>query len=74
MDLAIERLLAEYGFEPDIVMGHSLGEYGALVGARVLPFAEAVEATAARGREMTRVSVEDNGWMAACSGARPSPR
>ena len=31
-DIALTRLLAAYGIEPDIVMGHSLGEYGALVG------------------------------------------
>jgi len=65
MDVALSRLLVERGFEPDVVMGHSLGEYAALVVAGVLPFDQALEATAARGREMTRVSVEDNGWMAA---------
>jgi acyl transferase domain-containing protein len=26
-----DRLLAAYGMRPDMVMGHSLGEYGALV-------------------------------------------
>ena len=36
------RLLGEYGLEPDMVMGHSLGEYGALVAAGVLTFAEAL--------------------------------
>ncbi len=30
-----------------------------------MPFAEAVEASAARGHEMTVLSMEDNGWMAA---------
>jgi acyl transferase domain-containing protein len=65
VDDAILRLLGEYGFAPDWVMGHSLGEYGALVAAGAMPFADAVEASAARGREMTRVSLGDNGWMAA---------
>ncbi|MBX7252358.1 MAG: acyltransferase domain-containing protein, partial [Candidatus Promineofilum sp.] len=65
LDEAIRRLLADYGFAPDMVMGHSLGEYGALVAAGVLPFAEALEAAAGRGREMARVKMDDNGWMAA---------
>ena len=64
-DIALTRLLAAYGIVPDMVMGHSLGEYGALVAAGALPFADALEAVSARGREMTRVSVEDNGKMAA---------
>ena len=62
------RLLGEYGIEPDMVMGHSLGEYGALVSAGVLTFGEALEAAAARGREMSRVSLGDNGAMAAVMG------
>ncbi|WP_129670555.1 type I polyketide synthase [Candidatus Chloroploca sp. Khr17] len=65
LDIALLTLLAEYGIRPDMVMGHSLGEYGALVAAGIMPFAQALEAAAARGAEMTRVSVEDNGWMAA---------
>ena len=46
-------------------MGHSLGEYGALIAAGIMPFADALEASAARGAEMTKVSMADNGWMAA---------
>jgi acyl transferase domain-containing protein len=65
LDMALHRLLAVYGFAPDSVMGHSLGEYAALVAAGGLPFAQALEAAAARGAEMTRVSLDDNGWMAA---------
>jgi len=65
LDAALCRLLKEYGFEPDMVMGHSLGEYAALNAAGVMPFAEALEASAARGAEMSKVQVDDNGWMAA---------
>ncbi len=64
-DLALTRLLEAYGIRPDMTMGHSLGEYGALVAAGALPFEDALEAVAARGREMTRVAMADNGKMAA---------
>ncbi len=64
-DLALTKLLAAYGIVPDFTMGHSLGEYGALVASGALPFADALEAVSARGREMTRVSLADNGKMAA---------
>ena len=65
VDLALTRLLEAYGIRPDMTMGHSLGEYGALVAAGGLPFADALEAVSARGREMTRVAMADNGRMAA---------
>ena len=65
MDTAMYRLLGEYGMHPDMAMGHSLGEYGALIAAGIMPFADALEASAARGAEMTKVSMGDNGWMAA---------
>ena len=64
-DIAITRLLAAYGIQPDMAMGHSVGEYGALVAAGALPFEDAMEAVSARGREMTDVSFGDNGGMAA---------
>jgi len=64
-DLAMTRLLAAYGIEPDFTMGHSLGEYGALVAAGALPFNDSLEAVSARGRGMTQVAMEDNGRMAA---------
>ncbi len=71
VDTALTRLLAAYGITPDMVMGHSLGEYGALIAAGALPFADALEAVSARGREMTKVSVADNGRMAAVFAALP---
>ncbi len=65
IDLALTRLLAAYGIKPDMTMGHSLGEYGALVAAGALPFEDALQAVSARGRGMTQVAVADKGKMAA---------
>jgi malonyl CoA-acyl carrier protein transacylase len=64
-DIALTRLLASHGVRPDMTMGHSLGEYGALVASGAMPFADALEAVSARGREMACVSVADKGRMAA---------
>ncbi|HEX5229772.1 MAG TPA: acyltransferase domain-containing protein, partial [Bryobacteraceae bacterium] len=64
-DFALTRLLAAYGITPDFTMGHSLGEYGALVAVGGMPFADALEAVSARGREMTAFAMNDNGRMAA---------
>ncbi len=65
IDFALTRLLAAYGITPDMTMGHSLGEYGALVASGALPFEDALEAVSARGRGMTRMAVADKGKMAA---------
>jgi len=67
VDLALTRLLAAYGITPDFTLGHSLGEYGALVASGAIPFADALEAVSARGRGMTQVAMTDNGRMAAVS-------
>ncbi len=63
-DVAILRLLRAYGLEPDVVCGHSLGEYGALVAAGVLEFKDALLAVSARAKEMASVKVPDPGKMA----------
>jgi malonyl CoA-acyl carrier protein transacylase len=65
MDIAMYRLLERFGFSPDVVMGHSLGEYAALIVAGIMPFADALEAAAARGGEMAHLQLADNGKMAA---------
>ncbi len=65
IDMAMTRLLAAYGITPDFTMGHSLGEYGALIASGAIPFADALEAVSARGRGMTQVAVKDQGLMAA---------
>jgi acyl transferase domain-containing protein/acyl carrier protein len=67
VDIALTRLLGSYGVVPDFVMGHSLGEYSALVAAGVLSFEEALEAVSARGHEMASLEVEDPGAMVAAA-------
>ena len=69
-DLALTRLLGAYGVAPDMVMGHSLGEYGALVAAGALTFDAALEAVSARGREMA----ESGAWTTTAPWRRSSPR
>ena len=66
-NVALLRLMNKYGFEPDMVIGHSLGEYAALVAADVMSFPDALKVVSARGSEMTKIKVEDNGCMAAVS-------
>ncbi len=65
VDTALTRLLGEYGIAPDMVMGHSVGEYAALVAAGGLSFEDALEAVSARGREMASLRIDDPGAMAA---------
>ena len=43
IDIAMTRLLAAYGIKPDMTMGHSLGEYGALVASGALSFEDALD-------------------------------
>ena len=66
IDLALTRLLAAYGIRPDMTMGHSLGEYGALVASGSLTFGNALRAVSARGRGMTQVAVEDTARWRRC--------
>jgi malonyl CoA-acyl carrier protein transacylase len=66
-NVALLRLMNKFGYQPEMVIGHSLGEYAALVAAGVLTFSEALQVVSARGREMSKVSMDDNGGMAAVS-------
>ncbi|MCK5158999.1 MAG: type I polyketide synthase, partial [Candidatus Heimdallarchaeota archaeon] len=38
LDIAIFRLLSQYGIKPDFVAGHSMGEYAALVASGIFSF------------------------------------
>ena len=63
-DLAIERTLNAFGHQPDMVAGHSLGEYAALMSSGILDMDGALRAAAARGTEMGSVVIDDKGLMA----------
>ncbi|HSK08924.1 MAG TPA: ACP S-malonyltransferase, partial [Vicinamibacterales bacterium] len=52
VSVAAYRLLASKGYAPDLVAGHSLGEYSAHVAAGTLEFADALRAVRRRGRYM----------------------
>jgi malonyl CoA-acyl carrier protein transacylase len=67
VNVALLRLLAKFGYQPEIVLGHSLGEYAALVASGALTLPEALKSVSARGKEMARVASDDNGCMAAVS-------
>ena len=63
--LAIYRLLAEEGIQPDMVAGLSLGEYSALVAAGALDFKTAVALVAKRGAFMEEAAPVGSGKMVA---------
>ncbi len=62
---AAHRVLKSQGYKPDMVAGHSLGEYSALVAAGSLDFADAVRLVQKRGRYMQEAVPHGTGAMAA---------
>ena len=66
--IAACRALASQGIEPDIVAGHSLGEYSAHVAAGTFDFADAVRVVRNRGRYMQEAVPLGTGAMAAILG------
>ncbi len=65
--VALYRLAVEQQ-RPDLVAGHSLGEYSALVAAGVLPFSDAVALVQQRGQCMQSAVPLGEGGMAAVLG------
>jgi [acyl-carrier-protein] S-malonyltransferase len=65
VSVAAYRILARLGYKPDLVAGHSLGEYSALVAAGSLGFGDAVRLVRKRGRYMQEAVPSGVGSMAA---------
>ena len=68
MSVICHEILKEHGISPDIVGGHSLGEYSALVAAGVLRFEDAVLLVHKRGAFMQEAVPVGEGGMAAVIG------
>jgi [acyl-carrier-protein] S-malonyltransferase len=62
------EVLKQMGIRPDIVLGHSLGEYSALVAAGALDFSDAVQVVRKRGHFMQAAVPLGVGGMAAILG------
>jgi len=68
VSIAAARVLASRGIQPDLVAGHSLGEYSANVAAGTFGFADAVRIVRRRGRYMQEAVPVGQGAMAAILG------
>ena len=66
--LAIAEAAAELGIKPDLVAGHSLGEYTAAVASRAVSFEDGIRLVALRGKLMNDAQTERPGTMAAVLG------
>ena len=68
-NVALTRVLAALHIAPDLALGHSLGEYAALVAGGALTFEDALAAISVRGPEMARLDAGDRGKMASVTAA-----
>ncbi len=70
-EAALAQHLEEQGESPDLVMGHSLGEFVALYVAGIWDFETAIKIVGERARLMQKASEEAAGTMAAVIGLTP---
>jgi [acyl-carrier-protein] S-malonyltransferase len=68
INLAILTCLEEAGLSPDVVAGHSLGEYSALYASGVLSLEDTLKLVSARGALMDQAAQKYPGAMAAVMG------
>lgn len=66
--VAVGRALADRGLAPDAVVGHSLGEYAALVVGASIEFEDALRLVDVRGKGMAEAGRRHPGGMAAIIG------
>lgn len=67
-DIACFEILKQKKIFPQVVAGHSLGEFSALIAAQALDFNDAVKLVRKRGQLSQKVGQEKNGQMAAIIG------
>jgi [acyl-carrier-protein] S-malonyltransferase len=72
VSVAAAEVLSEHGVRADYVAGHSLGEYSALVVARSLSLADALQLVRKRGQFMQEAVPSGRGAMAALLGFDPA--
>jgi [acyl-carrier-protein] S-malonyltransferase len=68
LSLAIAEVAGELGIRPDVVAGHSLGEYTAAVASGAVSFEDGIRLVALRGKLMNAAQTERPGTMAAVIG------
>lgn len=66
--IACLRLLEARGIRPDVVAGHSIGEYAAIVASGAIEFASALHLVHRRGELMQQAAAHHPGTMAAIIG------
>jgi [acyl-carrier-protein] S-malonyltransferase len=71
VSVAAAAVLGQRGVVPDLVAGHSLGEYSALVAAGALAAPDAAKAVRARGTFMQEAVPQGKGAMSAVLGLAP---
>jgi len=68
LSVIVAEILKERGVRPDMVAGHSLGEYSALVAADALDFEQGLKLVKIRGELMQNAGTYQKGAMAAIIG------
>ena len=67
VEYALARILIDFGVEPSLVVGHSLGEYAALCIAESLKLQDMLHLVATRARLMVQYCALDTSSMLACN-------